>query len=258
MPIKTDRRDAEGIARLLKMGWFQPVHRKSMSAQEMRALLFARKAVQQAAINLELSIHSVLRNFGLKMECVAKGRFAERVQELAEGTSMLEAAAKPILTARHVLHQQQASLEKVLRDHAKIDPVCRRLMTMPRVGTLVALTVKSTVDDPERFRSSKDVDPWVGVTPKREHSGAHDIIGEISRAGDVGLRTTLYEAATVMLQRGRLNWFSTWALGVAKRRGKNRATVALAKRIGVVLHRMWKCGTEFQFPRPDATKAAAA
>lgn len=258
MPIKTDRRDAEGIARLLQMGWFRPVHRKSMSAQEMRALLSARKAIQQAAINLELSIRGVLRNFGLKMGRVAKGRFEERVQELAEGNPMLEAATKPILTARRVLRQQQASLEKVLRDHAKTDPVCRRLMTMPGVGTLVALTVKSAVDDPERFRSSKDVGPWVGLTPRREQSGERDIIGEISRAGDVGLRTALYQAATVMLQRGRPNWLSAWALRVAKRRGKKRATVALARRIGVVLHRMWKCGTEFQFSRPDATKAAAA
>ena len=131
-------------------------------------------------------------------------------------------------------------------------------MTMPGVGTLVALTVKSAVDDPERFRFSKDVGPWVGLTPRREQSGERDIIGEISRAGDVGLRTALYQAATVMLQRGRPNWLSAWALGVAKRRGKKRATVALARRIGVVLHRMWKCGTEFQFSRPDAMKAAAA
>lgn len=258
MPIKTDRRDAEGIARLLQMGWFRPVHRKSMSAQEMRALLSARKAVQQAAINLELSIRGVLRNFGLKMGRVAKGRFEERVKELAEGNLMLEAAAEPILTARRVLRQQQARLDKVLRDHAKTDPVCRRLMTMPGVGTLVALTVKSAVDDPERFRSSKDVGPWVGLTPRREQSGERDIIGEISRAGDVGLRTALYQAATVMLQRGRPNWLSAWALGVAKRRGKKRATVALARRIGVILHSMWKCGTEFQFSRPHATKAVAA
>ncbi len=94
-------------------------------------------------------------------------------------------------------------------------------MTMPGVGTLVALTVKSAVDDPERFRFSKDVGPWVGLTPRREQSGERDIIGEISRAGDVGLRTALYQAATVMLQRGRPNWLSAWALRVAKREGRN-------------------------------------
>jgi transposase len=258
MPIKTDRRDAEGIARLLQMGWFRSVHCKSMSAQEMRALLSARKAVQQAAISLELSIRGVLRNFGLKMGRVAKGRFEARVQELAEGNPMLEAAANPILAARRALRQELAGLEKALRDHAREDPVCRKLMTMPGVGALVALTVKAAIDDPERFQSSKDIGPWVGLTPRREQSGERDIVGQISRAGDVGLRTALYQAATVMLHRGRKNWLTAWALNVAKRRGKKRATVALARRIGVVLHRMWKDDTDFRFTREDAAAVAAA
>ncbi len=258
MPIKTDRRDAEGIARLLQMGWFRPVHCKSMSAQEMRALLSSRKAIQQATLSLELSIRGVLRNFGLKMGQVAKGRFEQRVQELAEGNPMLEAAAKPILSARCALRQELAGVEKLLRDHAKSDPVCRQLMTMPGVGVLVALTVKAAIDDPDRFRSSRDVGPWVGLTPRRAQSGERDIVGEISRAGDAGLRTALYQAATVMLNRGRPNWLSAWAWTVAKRRGKKRATVALARRIGVVLHRMWRDSTEFRFSRGEAPTATAA
>lgn len=256
MPIKTDRRDAEGIARLLQMGWFRPVHCKSMSAQEMRALLSARKAVQQAVLNLELSIRGVLRNFGLKMGRVAKGRFEARVQELTGGNPMLEAAANPILAARRALRQELAGMEKLLRDHARTDPVCRTLMTMPGVGALVALTVKAAIDAPDRFRSSKDIGPWAGLTPRRAQSGERDIVGEISRAGDVGLRTALYQAATVMLNRGRHNWLRTWALNVAKRRGKKRATVALARRIGVVLHRMWKDDTDFHFAKQEDAAAA--
>jgi len=258
MPIKTDRRDAEGIARLLQMGWFRPVHCKSLSAQEMRALLSSRKAIQQAALSLELSIRGVLRNFGLKMGQVAKGRFEQRVLELAEGNPMLEAAANPILNARRALRQELAGVEKLLRDHAKSDRVCRQLMTMPGVGYRVALTVKAAIDDPERFRSSRDVGPWVGLTPRREQSGERNIIGEISRAGDGGLRTALYQAATVMLHSGRPNWLSAWAWNVAKRRGKKRATVALARRIGVVLHRMWRDNAEFRYTRSDAVAATTA
>ena len=258
MPIKTDRRDAEGIARLLQMGWFRPVHCKSLSEQEMRALLSSRKAIQQAALSLELSIRGVLRNFGLKMGQVAKGRFEQRVLELVEGNPMLEAAATPILSARRALRQELAGMEKLLRDHAKSDPVCRHLMTMPGVGALVALNYKAAIDDPDRFSTSRDVGPWVGLTPRREQSGERDIIGEISRAGDVSLRTALYQAATVMLNRGRPNWLSAWAWNVAKRRGKKRATVALARRIGVVLHRMWQDGAEFRFTRADAATATAA
>jgi transposase len=237
---------------------FRPVHCKSLSAQEMRALLSSRKAIQQAASSLELSIRGVLCNFGLKMGQVAKGRFEQRVLELVEGNPMLEAAAKPILSARRALRQELAGMEKLLRDHAKSDPVCRHLMTMPGVGALVALTYKAAIDDPERFRSSRDVGPWVGLTPRREQSGERDIIGEISRAGDAGLRTALYQAATVMLHSGRPNWLSGWAWNVAKRRGKKRATVALARRIGVVLHRMWQDSTEFRFTRADTAAATAA
>jgi transposase len=172
--------------------------------------------------------------------------------------SSASAASSVLLRARVALRSELAGLEKLTRDHARSDPVCRLLMTMPGVGAIVALTVKSAIDDPERFRSSKDVGPWVGLTPRREQSGERDIIGQISRAGDVALRTAFYQAATVMLNRGRPNWLSAWALRVAQRRGKKRATVALARRIGVVLHRMWRDGSEFRFTRAAAMSAPAA
>lgn len=249
MPIKTDRRDAAGIARLLQMGWFRPVHCKSVSAQEMRAVLTARKSIQQACVNLELSIRGILRNFGLKIGKVSRGNFEFRVGELVEGNSMLKAAADPILRVRAVLRSELAVLDKLTRDRAKADSVCQLMMTMPGVGAVVALTVKAAIDDPERFRSSKDVGPWVGLTPRRTQSGERDIIGQITRAGDTSLRTALVQAATIMLNRGRPNWLTAWAVRVAQRRGKRRATVGLARRIGVVLHRMWLDSTEFRFTR---------
>ncbi len=251
MPLKTDRRDAEGIARLLQMGWFRPVHCKSVSAQETRALLTTRKAIKQAITNLELSVRGVLRNFGLKMGVVTKVKYAIRVQELAEGNIMLEAAVAPILQARTALREQLCILDKHVQDLAKDDPICQLMMTMPGVGPIVALTVKSAIDDPDRFKSSKDVGPWSGLTPRRNQSGEKDIVGQITKAGDAGLRSALYQAATVMLHRGKKNWLTAWALRVAQRRGQKRATVALARRIGVVLHRMWRNGTEFRFTRDD-------
>jgi transposase len=130
------------------------------------------------------------------------------------------------LTRYSALRQELAGMEKLLRDHAKSDPVCRQFMTtaMPGVGALVALTFKAAIDDPDRFSSSRGVGPWVGLTPRREQSGNRDIIGGITRAGDVGLRTALYQAATVMLNRGRPNWRSAWAWNVAKTRGKKCAS----------------------------------
>ena len=137
MPIKTDRRDAEGIARLLQMGWFRPVHCKSVSAQEMRAILTARKAVQKAALDIEMSLRGVLRNFGLKMGKVSKGRYEARVRDLAVGNAMLETMSGALLRVRAGLRVELAGLERRLRNLAKEDAACRLMMTMPPLGTLL-------------------------------------------------------------------------------------------------------------------------
>lgn len=246
MPIKTDRRDAEGIARLLHLGWFRPVHCKSVSAQEVRAVLAARKAVQQGMIALEMSIRGLLRNFGLKVGGISRGRFELRIRELAVGNLMLEAATEPMLRARACLRQELAGLERRVRHLAQNDPVCHRLMSMPGIGAVVALTFRSAVDDPARFTSSKKVGPWVGLTPSRNQSGERDVSGGITKAGDVNLRRALCQAATVMMYRGRSTWLRTWAAQIARRRGAKRAMVALARRIGVILHRMWVDDTLFR------------
>jgi transposase len=256
MPVKTDRRDAEGIARLLQMGWFRPVHCKSVSAQETRALLTARRAIQKAAIDVELSLRGVLRNFGLKLGKISRGGYAARVRELAAGNAMLETMAEAMLRARAALRAELADLERRLRDLVKQDAVCRLMMTMPGVGPQVALTVKAAIDAPERFHSSKEVGPWVGLTPGRRQSGEMDVVGSITRAGDAGLRSALYQAATVMMHHAKPCWLKAWGLQVARRRGMKRAVVAMARRIGVILHRMWVDGTEFRFTRPTAPGAA--
>lgn len=184
MPIKTDRRDAEGIARLLHLGWFRPVHCKSVSAQEIRALLGARKSIQQGMIALEMSLRGLLRNFGLKVGAISKGRFDARIQELVASNTTLVAATEPMLRARATLRHELARLERHVRSLAQDDPTCRLLMTMPAVGAVVALTFKSAVDDPARFSSSKKVGPWVGLTPSRQQSGERDVTGGITKAGD--------------------------------------------------------------------------
>lgn len=245
MPIKTDRRDAEGIARLLHLGWFRPVHCKSVSAQEVRAVLGARKAIQQGMIALEMSMRGLLRNFGLKVGAISRGRYEQRIRELAGGNPMLETATAPMLRARASLRRELAGLERLVRQMAQEDPICRRLMSMPGVGAVVALTYRSAVDDPSRFTSSKNVGAWVGMTPSRNQSGERDVSGGITKAGDVNLRRALCQAATVMMHRGRSTWLRTWAAQVARRRGGKRAMVALARRISVILHRMWVDDADF-------------
>lgn len=257
MPIKTDRRDALGIAQLIRMGWFRPVHCKSVSAQELRALLGARRTLQKSMISIELSMRGMLRGFGLKLGKVTRRRLPERARELAAGNEMLTAMVTSMLRAHAGLRSELARLENRLRRIARADRVVRLMMTVPGVGAIVALQVKAGIDDPARFRSSKNVGPHFGLTPRREQSGERDVVGAISGAGDRNVRTALFQAATVMLYQSRTkSWLKTWGMQVARRRGMKRAVVAVARRLAVVLHRMWSDGTQFQISHPARSAIA--
>ena len=243
--VKTDPR---GIAQLLRMAWFRPVHAKSPQPQEVRALLVARKLLQTKLLDVEFSIRGILRGFGLKMGEVSKGRFAARVRELAIGHAMLERITAPMLRARDALRTEYAKLHSEMLVIVKPDPVCRRLMTVPGVGALVAITFKSAVDDPGRFARSRVLGAHFGLTPRRYQSGETDVTGAISRVGDAMERTALYEAAHIMLSRvTRFSSLKRWALDVARRRGLKRAKVALARKLATVLHRMWVDGANFRW-----------
>ena len=250
MIVKTDRRDARGIAQLLRMGWFRSVHCKSPPAQEVRALLVARKQLQTKMRDVELSLRGLLRGFGLKVGDISKGQFATRVRTLVTGHTMLERVAAAMLQAREALRTEFAKLHRAMLAIVRTDEVCRRLMTVPGVGALIAVTFTSGVDDPARFRHSKDVGAHFGLTPRKYQSGETDITGAVSRVGDVMVRTALFEGAHILLTRAtRFSALKRWALEVAKRRGMKRAKVALARKLAVVLHRMWVDGTSFHWGR---------
>jgi transposase len=177
--------------------------------------------VQSKAIALDNDLRGTLRNFGLKVGVVGTVKFEARVRELVES----------------------------------LDDVCRRLMTIPGVGPVVALTYRATVDVPVRFRKSKSVGAVFGLTCAKYQSGEIDRTGAISRCGDEMVRTTLYEAAQILLVRStKWSWLKAWAMQIARRRGMKRAIVALARRLAVIMHRIWVDGTEFRWTR----KAAAA
>jgi len=253
MIVKTDRRDARGIAQLLRMGWFRPVHCKSAPAQEVRALLVARKQLQAKMRDVELSLRGLLRGFGLKVGEISKGQYAARVRTLVAGHTMLEQIAEAMLQAREALRTEFGKLHRAMLAIARADEVCRRLMSVPGVGALVAVTFTSGVDAPERFSRSKAVGAHFGLTPKKYQSGETDITGAVSRVGDVMVRTALYEAAHILLTRAvRFSSLKRWAVEVAKRRGMRRAKVALARKLSVILHRMWVEGTTFRWGREVA------
>jgi transposase len=202
MVVKTDRKDARGIAQLLRMGWFRTVHCKSPPSQEVRALLVARKQLQAKAQDLELSLRGLLRGFGLKLGEISKGRFAARVRDLAAGHPVLEPIAEAMLRARDALRQEFAKLHRAMLTIVRTDPICRQLMTVPGVGAVIAVTFTSAVDDPRRFAKSAALGAHFSLTPKKYQSGERDVTGAISKTGDGLVRAALYEAAHIML-RGR-------------------------------------------------------
>src|SRR5829696_3671149 len=198
MPVKSDRNDARGIAQLMRLGWFRPVHCKSMGAQETRALLTARKLVQSKLRDVENSLRGILRGFGLKVGKTTELGFAGRIEELVAGHPHLEMIAHALLAVHAVLRNEFKAFEKQLRKIARSNTQVRLLMSTPAVGPIVALTYASAIDDPARFKSSKRVGAHFGLTPKRYQSGETDYTGRISKIGDGSVRTVLYEAAHIM------------------------------------------------------------
>lgn len=256
MRVKTDRNDARGIAQLIRLGWFKSVHVKTASAQEARALLNGRQFIVDKVTGIENSMRANLRNFGLKVGIVSRRTWPTRARELAAGIEALEALVECMLKIRDVLLQELRMLDKKLLDLARSDPAVQTLMTAPGVGAIVALTFKNALDNPDRFRHSRDVGPWLGLTPSRYQSGQTDRMGHITKAGDASVRTALYEAATTLL--GRVTKWSAlknWGLRVARRSGMKKARVAVARKLSVILHSMWKTQTPFQWA---AEKSAAA
>ena len=253
MTVKTDRNDARGMAQLMRMGWFRPVHVKTLPAQEVRALLTARKLLQGKLQDIELGIRGLLRGFGLKVGQVSKGKYEARIRELAMGHPMLEPVTAAMLQARTSLRTEYAKLHRMLLRIVRDDTVCRRFMTVPGVAAVVAVTYKTAVDDPTRFGKSKELGPYFGLTPSKYQSGEVDWTGRISKGGDAMVRTALYEAANVILNRvTRFSTLKAWALRVVQLRGVKRAKVALARKLAVVLHRMWVDGTDFRWRKAAA------
>ena len=248
MVVKTDRNDARGMAQLLRMGWFRPVHLKSVDAREQRALLAARETLARRLKDVENSVRGLLRGFGLKLGAVGPRLWEGRVRDMVAGHPVLAAIFEPLVAARAALLEQLGRLDGRLLAIVREDPACRLLMSAPGVGAVVALTFRAAVDDPSRFASSKAIGSCFGLTPRRYQSGETDRSLGISKAGDASVRRALFTAAHVIMNQVRRNFpLKTWASALAARAGVRRAKVALARRLGVILHRMWADRTEFRF-----------
>jgi transposase len=246
---KTDRNDARGIAQMMRVGLYRPVHVKTLRSQKLRMLLTHRKLLQSKAIAIENDLRGTLRNFGLKVGMVGTARFEARIKELTDDVADLAPLVEPLLVVRRLIREQIGILHRRVLEIVRDDEVCRRLMTVPGVGPVVALTYRATVDVPARFRKSKSVGAVFGLTCAKYQSGEVDRSGKISRCGDEMMRVMLYEASQSMMRSKKWSWLKAWAMQIAKRRGMKRAIVALARRLAVIMHRIWVDGTEFCWTR---------
>ena len=249
MRNKTDRNDAQGIAQMMRMGWFRAVYVKPAETQRLKTFLANRRLLKRKLIDLQNHIRSALRAHGLKVGTVAPGRFDARIRKLIEGCGdyMYQTMIESMLDVRNVELANFMKLHKMLLLIVKHDEVCRRLMTVPGVGPVASLSFKVAIDEPTRFKRSRTVGAHLGLTPRRYQSGTSvDRRGHISRMGDVDARGALCEAAAALLLLSkRYCALKAWGLKIAERSSMLCAIVAVARKLASILHRIWIDGTAF-------------
>lgn len=255
-PNKTDRNDAEGLAQIVRTGWFKQVCIKTRTSYEIRSLLAAREVLVRIRVKLENEIRGLLRTFGVLFGKAAGG-FTRRADEIISGE--LEASppmrllVETLVQARASILQRIKVLDRQVMVAAKANPTARLFMSAPGVGAITALSVASAFDDAERFRRSSSAGAYLGLTPRRYEPGEVSRNGRISKHGSKLTRKHLYEAATTLLTRTtRFSSLKAWGLRLAKVSGFKKARVAVARKLAVILHAMGKTNTEFRWSQAAA------
>jgi transposase len=244
---KTDRNDARGLAHLARTGFFKPVHVKSLPAHAVRALIIARKKLVGQRVTLENQIRGLAVVFGVRLPRALSPAFIDKALRMSTGINGLSAAMQGLVAARAAVLAAVVAIDADIKKMVRASDACRRLMTVPGVGQLTALAFTAAVDDPERFKRSRDLGAYLGLVPRRYQSGEVDYTGGISKCGDRRVRTLLYEAAHVMLTRyKRPLKLKDWALAIAKRSTLRKARIALARRLAIIMHAMLRDGTAFR------------
>ena len=254
---KTDQNDAEGLAQIVRMGWYRSVHVKSFDSCRARAILGARTQLVGMTTRLSNHIRGVLKTFGMLPGAMRGLPFDRKVEVLLEGRSDVAPIVRPMLVAWRQLRIQVAAFDKAIRAMVRMNGASRLLMSVPGIGVLSALAYVATIEDPSRFSRSRSVGAHLGLTPRQYQSGEVDRSGRISRCGDILTRTLLYEAAGVILSRvKKASSLRDWAAAIARRSGLGKARVALARKLSVILHSMWRSGEPFRWSKPECTVTA--
>jgi transposase len=244
---KSDVNDAESLAQLCRTGWFKAVHMKAGATHIDRAALKIRAQLFTSRNAFANQLRGMLKLFGLRMGSVTTpNKRRERLDALFGQQPDLRGVFMPLVECIEALEAQLVKSAKLLDTRAASDPVCLRLMSVPGVGPITALTFKSSIEDPERFARSSDAGAYAGLVPRRNQSGERDYNGHISKAGDPMLRSALYEAANNLLVRVKRPFaLQTWGRKLAETKGHKRARIAVARKLAALLHRLWQSESEF-------------
>ncbi|GLI98428.1 IS110 family transposase [Sphingobium sp. BS19] len=246
---KSDVHDAEGHAQLARTGWFKRVHMKASATHIDRAALRIRAQLITTRVAMGNQLRGLLKLFGLRLGAArTPGKRRERLIALYQQRPDLEPLFAPLVASMEVIEEQLRASNRLLESRAEEDPVCSRLMSVPGVGPITALTFTASVEDPHRFARSEDVGAYAGLVPRRSQSGERDVRGNISKAGDAMLRRSLYEAANIMLCRVQRPFaLQQWGQRIAESKGNKRARIAVARKLAVLLHSLWLNETEFRW-----------
>lgn len=253
---KSDRSDAEALAQLARTGWYREVHVKSEESDRLRLLLSARERLIRIRMDIEAQARGILKTFGIRLGPVRAGwsrrDFRDQLSEIVSGDPILEAVFASLIAVHETVCHEATDLDAEIQQIAKESPLARRLTSVPGVGPIVALSFIATIDDASRFRKAVDVGAYLGLTPRRYQSGETDWSGRISKRGDSAMRKLLYEAANILIQRvPRFSPLKAWAVRLAERKGLKKATVAAARKIAVILTRIWRDGSVFAWTKEE-------
>jgi transposase len=247
---KTDRNDARAIANAIRCNNYREVHIKSVESIKMNCLLTARKALVHQHIHLNGTIRGILKTFGIKLP---KGKKSIR-EAIKEATSFDTFTPEEHKISSHVdwsvietlivccekIEEQLVVLEKKLSLLTKHDQVIQRLLTHPGVGLITAATYKAEIDDPKRFKKSRSVGAYFGMTPRQFSSGETVKQGHVSKNGSSEVRSLLHEAGVVLITRTKAkSKLKNWGLKKKQKMKTQKAAMAVGRKIAINLHQMW-------------------
>ncbi|MEQ1650823.1 MAG: IS110 family transposase [Hyphomicrobiaceae bacterium] len=256
---KTDKNDARGIAELMRVGWYREVAVRDLDSHTVRAMLGVRFQIVGMRTNIINQMRGMLKTNGIILKPDFGKSQEETIQRICEEShGVLFETLAAVLSVYQGLKRQIAVLDRLLARFVRSSSTCRLLMSIPGVGVLTAAAYVCVIDDPKRFPRSELVGAYLGLTPRRYQSGQVDRIGRISKCGDPLLRAYLFEAATSLLTRtAQWSAVKAWGIRLAKTKGMKKAKIAVARKLAVIMHRMWLSGEPFRFANSVATVAGA-